>query len=386
VSGSDSMISADSPRPFLQSFRILMGDFFGAFADSAILLPLLMLLGRIPGFSLPVLIGTAGVTYVLAGRFFRVPMPVQPLKAVAIASVSVGAGAYEIRVASFFLGAFFLGLFLLRKKNLPIPEPVVRAVQTGLGVLLLLQAKKVLPVDPSLALPSYLLFGIILLLQYSFQVSSLGFFALLLFVGSLTKEHLPPGSLVTDFAPHFSGDWHLSLSMVASLLLPQLALTSANSITGARIAIAHYFNPKSDRVTIPRLMFFVGLGNMIAALIPGLPFCHGAGGVTAHAKGGASTERMNWIIGGALLLVSILIYFYDLTVRVDSFALSAILACVGVFHLELARPLLKDPLGRVLLVLSVLITLIRSDLLLVLIAAFLVHALGNKFWKRVPRG
>jgi hypothetical protein len=95
---------------------------------------------------------------------------------------------------------------------------------------------------------------------------------------------------------------------------------------------------------------------------------------------------MNWIIGGALLLVSILIYFYDLTVRVDSFALSAILACVGVFHLELARPLWKDALGRVLLGISVLITLIRSDLLLVLIAAFLVYALGRKFFKGAIHG
>ena len=127
-------------------------------------------------------------------------------------------------------------------------------------------------------------------------------------------------------------------------------------------------------------------GNIIASLIPGLPFCHGAGGVTAHAKGGASTERMNWIIGGALLLVSILIYFFDLTIRMDSFALPAILGCVGVFHLELARPLWKEPLGRVLLALSVLVTLLRSDLLLVLIAAFLVHALGKKFWKGASHG
>ncbi|MBU6152793.1 MAG: hypothetical protein KGP28_00695 [Bdellovibrionales bacterium] len=357
------------------SMRALAGDFFGAFSDSAILLPIVMFLARIPGFSLSLLIGSAGLTYILAGRFFRVPMPVQPLKSIAIASVTLGAGALEIRAAGFLLGVFFLVLFFLKVRSLPIPEPVVRSVQAGLGILLLIQAKRALPVDPIQAISSGLLLLMILLLHYSFRIPSLGFFALAFFLNSLTSEHLPPGTLVTDFAPSHSGELKQSFWMVASLLLPQLALTSANSITGARLASEHYFKESCERVTIPRLMCFVGTGNLIAALVPGLPFCHGSGGTTAHAKGGATTERMNWIIGAGLLLLSLLIHTRGLAIRTDNFALSSIIACVGFFHLELAGPLLRDLRGRILLCLSVLIIFLTSDLLWVLGAAFLIYGL-----------
>ncbi len=367
--------------PSSQTLRGIAGDFFGAFADSAILLPLLMLLARMPGFSLPVLLGSTGAAYLLAGWFFRLPMSVQPLKSIAIASITIGAGAFEIKAAGFLLGIFFLALFLFRKKDLPIPEPVVRSVQTGLGIMLLIQAKTALPADLVLARPSILLFAIILLLHYSFRVSSIGFFAVFLFLNSLTKDHLPPGTLIVDFAPPSSDDPKRSAFLIASLLLPQLALTSANSIKGARLAMEHYFKDRCERVTIPRLMLFVGLGNVVSALLSGLPFCHGAGGITAHVKGGATTSRMNWIIGGILLGLAFVVHFSNLAVRVDSFALPAILACVGLFHLELARPLFRSWTGRLLLLSSIGITLFTSDLLWVMGISFGIHFLSTRFKK-----
>ncbi len=366
---------------FKNAFRGLAGDFSGAFADSAILLPLLVFLSRIPGFSLVGLLASAGLTALLAGGFFRVPMPVQPLKSIAIASVTLGAGSLEIRAAGFLLGLFFLVLCLLKVRSLPIPEPVVRSVQAGLGILLLLQARRALPLDQTLALSSVLLFLMILLLQYSFRVASIGWIALLFFLSSLTHESLPPGTLITDFAPTHSGNWKESLWMIASLLLPQIALTSSNSISGAKLAIEHHFGTQHSRVTIPRLMFFIGIGNMLAALLRGLPFCHGSGGITAHAKGGARSARMNVILGASLLLCAFAIHTFGLFLRTDSFALSAIIAAVGVFHLELARPLFRSLEGRILLGLSTLAILLTSDLLAVLITSFVVYAIFRKFGK-----
>ncbi len=364
-----------SRLPGAAQIRSFAGDFFGAFADSAILLPLVMLLARVPGFSLPVLLGSAGLAYLAAGRYFRVPVPVQPLKSVAIASITLGAGALEIRAAGFLLGLFFFVLFLLKTKELPIPEPVVRSVQAGLGVLLLFQAWKALPAEQIPALRSAALLLMILILQFSFRVASLGFFALVFFLGSLTTAKIPAGSIIADFAPAHAGDWKQSLSMIASLLLPQIALTSANSITGAALASRHYFGEKGGRVTPSRLMFFLGSGNLLMACFKGLPFCHGAGGLTAHVRGGANSARMNLIMGTALLLLSGVVWFRDLSLLTDSFALPAILACVGIFHLELARPLLRDPPGRIMLALSCAVIFFTSDLLWVLLSAFAVHGI-----------
>src|ERR1035437_9075870 len=90
------------------------GDFFGAFADAAVLFPLIALITQKCGFSGPVLFATAGLAYLAAGFTFRVPMSVQPLKSVAIGALAIGATWSEVRVAAFSVGAICLGLSFFR--------------------------------------------------------------------------------------------------------------------------------------------------------------------------------------------------------------------------------------------------------------------------------
>jgi len=346
------------------------GDFFGAFADTAILLPLIMLLAPMPGFSLPLLLASAGVTYLLAGWLFRLPMPVQPLKSIAIASISLGASSSEIRISALLLGAFFLSLVFFRVNRLPIPEPVIRSVQAGLGILLLLQAARALPSGAAPGIASLSLALVILILQFRFQVAGLGFFALAFFLFSL--HHEGPAPTIAD------SDAPVRWPLIFSLLLPQLALTSANSISGAELTLRHYFGDRASRATSRNLMTFIGIGNLIQAAISGLPFCHGSGGVTAHVKGGARTWRMNLILGGILLILALGATRYGLGVRMGSFALPAILACVGIFHLELAKPLLRTERERLMLAVSCGITLLTSNLLYPLIVSTLFFVFFRK--------
>ena len=55
------------------------------------------------------LFASAGIIYVLSGLWFRVPMPVQPLKAIAIAAVVSGASYLEVRWAGAVVGLELLG-------------------------------------------------------------------------------------------------------------------------------------------------------------------------------------------------------------------------------------------------------------------------------------
>ena len=89
---------------------------------------------------------------------------------------------------------------------------------------------------------------------------------------------------------------------------------------------------------------------------------------------------MNFVIGGALLLLSIGAVLFHLELKMNEAALCAILASVGVFHLELARPLMKSPLHRFLFLTSGLIVLATSNLLYALIASSILWFLGeNRF-------
>ena len=69
-----------------------MRNVLGAFADAAILFPLLAVISGLEGFSAWIPMATAGLIYIAAGFFFRVPMAVQPLKSIVIAGVADGEG------------------------------------------------------------------------------------------------------------------------------------------------------------------------------------------------------------------------------------------------------------------------------------------------------
>ena len=64
----------------------LANNIMGAFADGAVLFPLLITLSTQNGMNLSYLLLSAGLAYVVSGYVFRVPMSVQPLKSIAIAA------------------------------------------------------------------------------------------------------------------------------------------------------------------------------------------------------------------------------------------------------------------------------------------------------------
>lgn len=102
---------------------------------------------------------TFGVLMVAAGLWFRTPMPVQPMKAIAAVAVSqpglVTPGA--IWASGLFTGALWLALGLTgvatRVARLA-GRPVVHGVVLGLGLTLMLEGVKMMARDPVVAVGS----------------------------------------------------------------------------------------------------------------------------------------------------------------------------------------------------------------------------------------
>ena len=351
-------------------------DFFGAFADCAILLPLLLLLSHTPGYRLDVLLFTSGIVYLAAGFLFRLPMAVQPLKSVAIAAVAAGASAAEIRLSGAGIGLVFLILFSFNPKKLPIPITVVRAVQFALGILLLRQAGKYLHLNFAGGVIPLALALILLKFNSKTRIPLLGIFSFGVFTFALLQGST--GFIHAPIATMHPVRWWL----VMSLVLPQLALTASNSVEGAVLAVRSYF-PEHDREELRekslrrRFLLSIGAGNLLMALVHGLPFCHGAGGITAHVKAGAKTMRMNWIFGSLLIALSIFCYFRSPNLELPHAALVAILSVVGIFHLKLADALFQKKSGRAILFASGILTLLTSNLLYALAAAWALHLWMN---------
>lgn len=61
----------------------------------------------------------------------------------------------------------------------------------------------------------------------------------------------------------------------------------------------------TERATYRSFACTMGLANIIAGVIGGMPMCHGAGGLAAHYRFGARTGGANLMIGAIFLFIGI---------------------------------------------------------------------------------
>ena len=128
-------------------------------------------------------------------------------------------------------------------------------------------------------------------------------------------------------------------------MLPQAALSFANSCLGTADAARQYFGAAAARVTPGRLAVSLGVANLFTSSISGMPVCHGAGGLTAHRSFGARTGGAPLVMGVSLILTAVFLGAGLVTV-LSAFPiaiLAALLASAGLLHMSLARDLIRRP-------------------------------------------
>ncbi len=124
----------------LNSFKFNLQELGGALGDLGTLLPLMVGLILINGLDVtPVLLGV-GLFYIGSGLYYRIPAPVQPLKAVAAIAISLSLSASVIGAAGLLMGIILLILSLTNLIRMVVklfPQPVVRGIQLSIGLILL---------------------------------------------------------------------------------------------------------------------------------------------------------------------------------------------------------------------------------------------------------
>ncbi len=341
------------------------GDVTGAFADAGVLFPLVAALSVGSGFSGASLLATAGLAYLAAGLWFRVPMAVQPLKAIAIAAIATGAHRGEVRWAGALLGAVCLALAFADTDRWAarVPRPWIHGLQLALGVILVEHGMRAAAGPGAALIPGGWALGAAAVLVWLSQRSSFPWLGVIA-TGGLAYATVTSRRLGIAAAVPGSAAGPLRPEVIAGLFLPQVVLTLSNSVVGTIDASQRYFGARAFRVTARRLLVSIGAGNLVCASLGGLPFCHGSGGLTAHYKGGARSASANAVIG-----VTLLAFALCLTGRVIVFPavlLGTLLAATGLFHLRLAAPSWQSGHERVRLVAMALVALLTQNLLAVL--------------------
>ncbi|MFQ5666768.1 MAG: putative sulfate/molybdate transporter [Candidatus Binatia bacterium] len=301
-------------RNSLREARLNRQEIAGSLGDMGTFLPLLVGMAAQNGLNFASALFFAGLFNVVTGLVFRIPMAVQPMKAIAAVALTEGLTVGQILAAGATVSAVILVLGLtglIDWLNGVIPKPVVRGLQLALGLALLMKGLQMVAATHTwIGADSYLTgaAGAFVVLAFFFSPRMPA--ALLLFGGGIAltvwKE---PGVLRTlgaQFAlPAWSPPvWADFVSAFPRAALPQIPLTTLNSVIAVCALSVDLF---PDRRAAPRTVAIsVGVMNLVAAWFGGMPMCHGAGGLAGQYRFGARTNGSILFLGSVKMAVALL--------------------------------------------------------------------------------
>lgn len=368
--------------------RFDRNELAGSFGDLGTDFPLIVGMILVCGLDSASTLIVFGVLQILTGLLYGLPMPVQPLKAMAVLMISQKLDADLLYGGGLAIGIIMLVLTaagLLEWLARSIPKTVVRGIQFGLGLSL-----------ASLALKDYVA-------SEALSGYALAFAGFIITVALLQNRKYPPAIVLVVLGVVYAAFVNMDFSDIRDsiglalptvrtpsvdevlqgfiiLALPQLPLSISNSVIATRQTIVDFFPEK--KMSLKRIGFTYSLMNIIAPFAGGIPTCHGAGGLAGHYTFGART-------GGSVVL------YGTMYLVLGFFFSNGFSAVIKVFPLPI--------LGVILLVESLALMVLAKDIagskkdlficLLVALIAFAVpHGyvvgliVGTVLWYLTERG
>jgi MFS superfamily sulfate permease-like transporter len=314
-------MSADSFRAIsarnLQVFkRQTLAEISGSLGDLGTFLPIAIALSANGTISLSSTLVFSGIANILTGLFFGIPLPVQPMKAIAAVAIANSFSNGEIAAAGIFVAAcifVFSVTGLLRWFADVIPIPVVKGIQVGAGLSLIIAAGGSLAnlgwVTPSWAdnrIWAIVAFVFLLLINYFRQIP----YALVVLVVGLVFAVIRAAQLhdLPNFIPWVpvlsipvDGDWRVGIVKAG---VGQLPLTTLNSIV-AVVHLASDLLPDVQTPSITSIGLSVAGMNLVSCWFGAMPVCHGSGGLAAQYRFGARSGSSVVFLGVLKLLIGL---------------------------------------------------------------------------------
>ena len=296
---------------YFKGIKFDRNEWSGAFGDIGTDFPLIVGMILAAGLDSASVLVTFGVMQIFTGSFYKMPMPIQPLKAMATIVITqkispniLYGGGLAIGISMFLLNITKLIDWISRV----VPKAVIRGIQLGLGIKL----------------------GLLALQDYVIADGVAGYYlaaaAFLLAIFLLGNRKYPPAIFIIMlgmfYAFVFKVDAHSFINAVGIhlpqihtptwadiltgfliLTIPQIPLSIGNSILATN-QIANDWYPKRT-VTIRKISYTYSLINLINPFFSGIPTCHGSGGIVGHHTFGGRT-------GGSVIIYGCLYIFLGL--------------------------------------------------------------------------
>jgi xanthine/uracil/vitamin C permease (AzgA family) len=283
--------------------RLDRNELSGAFGDIGTDFPLIV--GMILAAKLDVasVLIMFGAMQLLTGLLYGMPMPAQPLKAMAVIVIAQKLTGNILYGAGLAIGVLMLLLTvtgLIDWLARAVPKIVVRGIQLGLGLQLASFAlKDYIPADG----------------RWGFALAGAAFLLTLLLLGN---RRVPPApfvialGIIYAMAFKLTGSlpghgfgvalpilhvpaWHDITTGFILLALPQIPLSLGNSILATRQVSEDLFPERAP--TIRKISATYSIMNLINPFFSGVPTCHGSGGIAGHYAFGGRTGGSVMIYG-----------------------------------------------------------------------------------------
>jgi hypothetical protein len=372
--------------------RFDRAEWSGAFGDLGTDLPLIVGMILAAGLDAASVFTVFGLMQIATALRYRMPMPVQPLKAMAAIVI-----ARKLPAGTLFGGGLAVGLSMLVLTatgliswiDRIVPKPVVRGIQCGLG----LQLARIALGDyvPSDGPAGWWLAGAgfilaVLLIGRRRVPSAVVLIALGAAYAFAFKLR---GFSLLDAAGFHLPSWHWpSAASVWTgfllLALPQIPLSIANSVLATRQLAQDLFPER--RTTAASVGWTYSLMNLVNPFLSGIPTCHGSGGMAGHYAFGGRTGGsvvlygLFWVVAGVCFGPA----FQALTKVFPLPVLGVLLLFEAVALLVLLRDLAGDRTGFVT---AVLVGIVASTApygyLLGLLIGMACHHLSRRGWTRL---
>jgi len=284
------------------------GEIGGAFGDLGTFLPHVLGAITVAGLAPVGVLLSFGAFYIASGLFYRLPIPVQPMKAVSAVLITSGLSAAEVAATGLCLGLILLVLAVtgaIERFARIVPQSVVTGLQLGLGITLALLSLELMSEHPWLGALTVALLLFLRVPRFPATLVALGaaiVLAQLTGIGGDWPDFTWAPGWPALVLPGLGG---LERAL-GSAVLPQLPLTLTNAVVLTAALGRDFYGERAVRTTPRNLALSSGLANFALAPFGALPMCHGAGGLAAHHRFGARTGAAPVIFGMVVLGLGLL--------------------------------------------------------------------------------
>jgi MFS superfamily sulfate permease-like transporter len=280
----------------IKSFEFNLRELAGSMGDFGTLFPLAIGYIVVSGLNPAGFLVMMGIANIVTGLVYRLPMPIEPMKVLAVVAIAQHWSPSMVYASSFAMGIIwivFAATGVIGWIARVTPNSVICGIQVTLGVLLAIEAFKMISTWWSLGVASILI--VLVLRQNRYAPAAIVLMALgvviMLIKGQFQQVSPPALSLPSLMCFRLEEVWQ-------TLLLAgfaQVPLTVTNATIATSSLIKTYWPQKP--VSVRQLSWNQGVMNLIIPFFGGMPMCHGAGGLAGQYYFGARTGGTNIIEG-----------------------------------------------------------------------------------------